>query len=228
MEFILTACIVLAIIGWFLRTFVLPVATVVQTVSNNNFVRDYVTNYNLQNAMHFVATIKEGNNAVNTNVIIADDGVHFPIPNGNHVVIPISKIQYFVREGDVSYTNQVYSAGRKLSLGKAIVGGIIAGPIGAVVGGVSGAEKLENSTVIHDDTETYIYYYVNDNSVALLSVYGSGFYQNLKLRFPYKELGYVNAMNANNNDTSDMYIENAEEKMISQNESFESDELPDL
>lgn len=213
MEFLTGIIIFICIAIWILRTFVLPVANVVATVNNNNFVKEYIESARLINPQHFITTIREGGNSVRTNVIIADDGIHFPMPNGNHISMPVSLILYFIKDGDISYTNQVYSTGRGISLGKAIVGGIIAGPIGAVIGGSNGTEKLQNQTMVHDNTETYIYYGINENSVAVLSINGIDIYQSLKLRFPYKEYEYVKNMFqksniSNNNDNKYEYISN--------------------
>ena len=199
MEFLIGIIIFLCIATWILRTFVLPVANVVATVNNNNFVKEYIENARLINPQHFITTIKEGSNSVKTNVVISDDGIHFPMPNGNHISLPISLLLYYIKDGDVSYTNQVYSTGKGISLGKAIVGGIIAGPIGAVIGGSDGAEKLANQTKVHDNTETYIYYGIKENSVAVLCINGIDIYRSLRLRFPYKEYDYVKNMIKENN-----------------------------
>lgn len=226
MEFLIGIIIFLCIATWILRTFVLPVANVVATVNNNNFVKEYIENARLINPQHFITTIKEGSNSVKTNVVISDDGIHFPMPNGNHISLPISLILYYIKDGDVSYTNQVYSTGKGISLGKAIVGGIIAGPIGAVIGGSSGAENIQNQTMVHDNTEIYIYYGINENAVAVLSINGSDVYQSLKLRFPYKEYEYVKNI-LQKSTPSDKYNNNYEH--ITNDANYDVyDELPEL
>ncbi len=53
--------------------------------------------------------------------------------------------------------------------------------------GQNGQKTLTQPTFI----EIYIYYRVKDIGVAVLSIKGREFYQNLKLRFPYKEYEYV-------------------------------------
>ena len=164
MEYVGAIIIILVVIIFYLSKYILLIVTYVYKEKNNNFVQDYIKTAMLINPKHFITTVNDGESEGEANVIIADDGIHFPAPNLKSLKLPIDAIEYYVKDGDVHYTSHI--------------------PL-------SGPKKLQNVTAFYDNIETYIYYRVKDIGVAVLSIKGREFYQNLKLRFPYKEYEYV-------------------------------------
>lgn len=79
------------------------------------------------------------------------------IPKWDRRIIHISDIQYFSREGDV-YTETKISGGGStgLNIGGAIIGGIVAGPVGAIIGGQSEAQPIKSETIRHDERKTVL------------------------------------------------------------------------
>lgn len=145
---------------------------------NNNLVKKYIENANLKNPQHFITTVNAKNGNVLTNVIIADDGIHFLGETENASILPMDAVVYYDKDGDIHYTNQVYDTGWKITY---ILDQNFA---------ISEPANLQNVTVVHDNTETYIYYRVQDKGgerIACIAINGLEIYKTLKLRFPYKE-----------------------------------------
>lgn len=99
-------------------------------------------------------------------------------------------IQYFMKDGSVSYTNKVINSGKNISLSGALIGGAIAGDAGSIIGAQKDANKLENITIKHDETHTYVYYKDND-IVKVLDAQGNDFYTFILQLFPDKEYRYI-------------------------------------
>lgn len=77
-----------------------------------------------------------------TNLKVKKDGIHFGIPfiKSNREFIPWEKLL------KVDLTSNI--ADKKVSFGKAIVGDIVFGPVGAILGGMSGGRTVERSLTI--------------------------------------------------------------------------------
>lgn len=106
------------------------------------------------------------------------------------LAIKLDDIEFYTKDGSVSYTNKVINKGQNISITGAVVGGIVAGGAGAVIGAGKDANKLENVTVTHDKVKTYIYYKINDE-VKLAKVEGENFYSYILSKVPEKEYSYI-------------------------------------
>lgn len=110
-----------------------------------------------------------------------------PLPI-NCVDVPIEKIQYFAKEGDVQYTTKVSGGGGGgYSVAGAIVGGLIAGEAGAVIGSRKKVNDVVSKTETHDSRKTILRYF-NEDSVEILSFNGFGLYEYLLGKIPEKDL----------------------------------------
>lgn len=102
--------------------------------------------------------------------------------------IPVDRIQYFAKEGDVQYTTKISGGGGGgYSIAGAIVGGIIAGDTGAVIGSRKKVNDVESEIQTHDNRHTIVRYY-NGNSLEVLSFYGFAVYNYLLGKIPEKDL----------------------------------------
>lgn len=81
------------------------------------------------------------------------------IPNWDRRAIHLSNIHYFYRDGEV-YTETKVSGGGNTgpNIGGAIVGGIIAGPAGAIIGGQNKRQPIKSETIRHDERKTVLVY----------------------------------------------------------------------
>lgn len=73
-------------------------------------------------------------------ITVEDDAVRIKAIDKNEVLIPYSQIR------DVQYVRAIEEyEGRKSVVGRAVVGGLIFGPVGAVVGGIDGTGKKKKT-----------------------------------------------------------------------------------
>lgn len=137
----------------------------------------------------------------------ADEDLVADITMENNVcIVPKQDIEFYSKDGNISYTNQVINKGKNISVSGAVVGGLIAGEAGAIIGAGKDANKLENKTVSHDNVKTVIYYKVG-TEVKTLSINGQAFYSYINQAIPDKEYSYIQnkAMTLQNNtETSDV------------------------
>ena len=121
----------------------------------------------------------------------------------NDIIFHISRnmIQYFIKDGAISYTNKVVNEGKNVSVSGAILGSVIAGNAGTIIGAQKDSNKLNNVSIKHDETHTYVYYKDRDN-VKVLDVQGINFYTFILQTFPEKEYRYLT-----NNSESNLHIE---------------------
>lgn len=80
------------------------------------------------------------------------------IPVWDRKSIPIDSIQYFAREGQVTSETQISGGGSSSNLTGAVIGGLIAGPAGAIIGGQNKMAPIQSTTVRHDDRKTVLVY----------------------------------------------------------------------
>lgn len=116
-------------------------------------------------------------------------GVEMDI-SSNILLIRYADIKYFTKDGTVSYTNEVINKGKNVSVSGAVIGGVIAGEMGAIIGSKKDMNKLENVTVKHDEIYTYIYF-ENNNEIKLVEIKGNEFYQRILHLIPEKEYYYI-------------------------------------
>lgn len=102
--------------------------------------------------------------------------------------IPVCDVQCFLKEGDIQYTTKILGGGGGgSSLTGAIIGGILAGGVGAIIGSRKEVEDIKSESVAHDNRSTIIRYYKNDE---LFNIEYPGFevYQYLLKKIPDKDL----------------------------------------
>lgn len=105
-----------------------------------------------------------------------------------YIKIPIDKIQYYAKEGDVQYTTQISGGGGGgSSLLGAVVGGAIAGEAGAIIGSRKKTTPITTTTNTHDTRKTILRYYEGD-ALKVLSYRGTDMYDFLLKNVPEKDL----------------------------------------
>ncbi len=134
----------------------------------------------------------------NKNIIFCPDSINCgnPIDIENHIVfIKYDNIKYYTKDGTINYTNKIVNNGKNISISGAVIGGLIAGEVGAIIGSRKDMNKIENVTVKHDEIHTYIYF-EKDNEIKLADIRGDEFYQRILHLIPEKEYYYL--LNKNN------------------------------
>lgn len=129
----------------------------------------------------------------NKDIIFCPDSINCGNPiNIEDNIIPImyDKIKYYTKDGTISYTNEIINNGKNISISGAVIGGLIAGEAGAIIGSRKDMNKIENVTVKHDDTHTYIYF-EKYNEIKLVDIEGNEFYQSILRLMPEKEYHYI-------------------------------------
>lgn len=106
------------------------------------------------------------------------------------VSLDISKISYYIIQGEKYATTNIQGGGS--SLGKAIVGGVIAGGVGAVI---ASRENITSTTDFIDERRTVIYYQCGDKVSNI--VLSSEAYDYLLENLPDKEYGYIMSLKEN-------------------------------
>lgn len=105
-----------------------------------------------------------------------------------YIKIPIDKVQYFAKEGDVQYTTQISGGGGGgSSLLGAVVGGAIAGEAGAIIGSRKKTTPITTTTNTHDTRKTILRYYEGE-TLKVLSYEGTDMYEFLLKNIPEKDL----------------------------------------
>lgn len=116
--------------------------------------------------------------------IISSHDICGKISVKNHAKLDTDKIKYYTIQGDKYSITDIQGGGS--SLGKAIVGGAIAGGAGAVIASRKG---VTSTTEVVDDRRTMIYYEDgNEKSIIVLS---SEAYDYLLSVLPEKEYSFV-------------------------------------
>ncbi len=112
--------------------------------------------------------------------------------------VPISKIQYYATSGEVVYENKITGGGGGgSSLDGAIVGGVIAGEVGAVIGSRKGVDPIKSKLLTHDKRETFLNFFNNDN-VKHSMFFDFNAYNSFYELLPEKSFEIVNAIKTNN------------------------------
>lgn len=115
-----------------------------------------------------------------------------------NAAIDIAKINYYTIQGDKYAITDIQGGGS--SLGKAVVGGAIAGGAGAVI---ASRNEIKSTTDVVDDRRTMIYY--EDGNEKSIIVFSSSAYEYLLKTLPEKEYSFV--MSQQNNKTTSNVLE---------------------
>ncbi len=99
-------------------------------------------------------------------------------------IIPINDIKFFTRNGEYRVDNIVNGGG--VNLTGAIVGGVVAGGVGAILGG---REKIKTTTKELDKRLTYLYYSENNENKRM--VFTSRDYDILLELMPNKDIEFI-------------------------------------
>ena len=103
--------------------------------------------------------------------------------------IPIDKIQYYTKEGDVQYTSHVSGGGGGgSSLKGAVIGGVIAGDAGAIIGSRKKVNPIITETRTHDSRQTVLRYYDDFGKLEVMTFKGFNVYDFLLGAIPDKDL----------------------------------------
>lgn len=157
------------------------------TISANNDTKKedaFKYRYSLQNIPQGARniTILQGNGViwggVNTVWLEGNTLKFFPITYKDHAFsdirnfftteLSVNSIQYYATRGDF-YTETAVSGGGGggMSIGKAIVGGAIAGTAGAIVLGSKKVKDVKSETVINDTRSTTLFYNINGQTIQI-------------------------------------------------------------
>ena len=131
----------------------------------------------------------------------------------NNESIILNDIVFYSKEGDIQYTTGVAGGGSNVSVGGAIVGGLVAGGVGMLIGG-KGVDQVYSYDIEHDMRETFIRYNVNGKT--------------MERRFPYfvvhdilfdvipeKDLLNINTTNTVENNITEVGVEERLRKLKS-------------
>ena len=88
------------------------------------------------------------------------------------VVIPFSDIEYYQIGGEYYRENKISGGGGGGSdIRGAIIGGVVAGGVGAVIGSRKETDSIKSKLVTHDTRETVLCYYKNGNRRSIVFEY---------------------------------------------------------
>ena len=106
-------------------------------------------------------------------------------------VIPITQIEYFSLEGEIFMETKITGGGGGgSSITGAVVGGLIAGGAGAIVGSRKGITPISSQIIKHDNRETELKYYDDENNLQTL-MFSYESYEIFKLLIPEKEYRFI-------------------------------------
>lgn len=78
------------------------------------------------------------------------------IPDWNHRVIPLDEIRYFARDGELHTETRISGGETKPNIKGAIIGGLIAGSVGALIGGQNIQTAVHGETSVSDNRHTLL------------------------------------------------------------------------
>lgn len=107
--------------------------------------------------------------------------------------INLNEIEYFKYEGEVNYTTTVSGGGSKgVSYSRAILGGLLFGPAGAIVGAMKGNEIKEiKSSYIEHDNRYIVLVYKDTSGKVVKKKLNYEYYELFNKLIPEKEYDYV-------------------------------------
>ena len=112
------------------------------------------------------------------------------------IQIPLKDIKNFNRLGDmISYTKTSGGGGGGSSIGKAIIGGVIAGEAGAIIGSRNKVKEVKTEHIVEDKRQTILEFVYNNKVQHLF--FRSIDYDNLLKLIPDKEISYIKTNSLN-------------------------------
>ena len=89
------------------------------------------------------------------------------VVRGNHTLRLRNGVEASVNTSGSKYTtSDVHGTSGGFGLGRAVVGGAIAGPLGAAVGGATKKGKVETTTTVHDERKLFITIHNSDGYIT--------------------------------------------------------------
>lgn len=156
--------------------------------------KEFMQKNNIPSTTDIIYCIKENNNDIQEEIRIWLDNSYLNFISANYDInnmklknklsIPLDNIKYYNRLGDYRVDNIVEGGG--VNLAGAIVGGVIAGGVGAVL---AGRQKITTTQKEVDERNTYLYYLEN-NELKYIS-FDSDAYNVLLKICPLKEYSVV-------------------------------------
>lgn len=111
--------------------------------------------------------------------------------------IPVKNIEYFVQQGEIYHENKITGGGGGgSSVGGAIVGGIIAGEVGAVIGSRKEVNPVKSELLTHDTRETQFNFFVNEVKYSIM--FQNKDYDIFNKLIPEKSYAMVNEIKKSN------------------------------
>ncbi|MDO9087963.1 MAG: hypothetical protein Q7U53_17285 [Anaerolineaceae bacterium] len=108
--------------------------------------------------------------------------------------IPIEKIEFFHKEGELYRETKITGGGGGGStIGGAVVGGLIAGDTGAIIGSRKKVDEIRSELITHDERKTILNFFDDDNERYSIQFDNESF-QILNDLIPEKEYNIVNAL----------------------------------
>lgn len=113
------------------------------------------------------------------------------------IILPLENIRTFLRQGDMYVeTNVSGGGGGGTSIPGAIVGNVVAGPVGAVIGSRKKNEPITSENKVVDTRQTILEF--EHNSILHYMFFNSNAYNIFLDLIPEKEMAFIK--NKNNND----------------------------
>ncbi len=107
--------------------------------------------------------------------------------------IPVSRIEYFAKKGEIFRETKISGGGGGgSSIGGAVAGGILAGGTGAVIGSRKKVNEIKSELVTHDTRETFLNYYDGSEKHSLF--FDIGAYEIFNDLIPEKAYDIVSAI----------------------------------
>ncbi len=114
--------------------------------------------------------------------------------------ISLDSIEYFTKSGEEHYYNKISGGGGGgTSIGGAIIGGALAGPVGAVIGSRKKVKKIKSEVEKIDNSQTIICF-LSDGERRYLIFSSSDLYNYLLKAIPEYEINHINMNEKSNAD----------------------------
>lgn len=124
-------------------------------------------------------------------------------------LVSISQIEHFSKTGKVFTENKISGGGGGgSSISKAVVGGFIAGPAGAVINSRQKVNEIKSRLITHDSRETILNYFEGNERHSLF--FDKHDFQIFNDLIPEKEFSIVNAIKSSKIIKSQVSINNQE------------------
>jgi hypothetical protein len=157
---------------------------------------EYFKKYNILNNYETIHCYSINNEYINESVYIWADNESLYVLSDNYnnienrkITIPIgiklNNIVFYAMEGDYRIDNIVEGGG--ISLSGAIIGGMVAGSVGAIL---AGRKKINTNQKVTDERKICLYYTENNEDVECI-VLDKGAKYSLEKLIPKKDINYI-------------------------------------